>query len=183
MTTFDLDPVFSRADAIKSEYLASGCQSCDVDEAVQKLMAECGDLFESAEHAWSFLMEETHEGLEEDEDAHIVALTDSRQALLFEYSALEKQVVNVLTGHPQGTTLKMPNAVLFLAGEGQGAALYSAPIQDEEVVLDNAMPVAIDMEGPGLHDEVIQMGINDLKTALAHHELGWIGLEDFDANF
>ena len=38
----------------------------DVDFAVNRLMAECGELFDTPEHAWSFLMEETHESLEDE---------------------------------------------------------------------------------------------------------------------
>lgn len=52
---------FARSEAIKAEYLASGCQASDVDEAVRKLMAECGELFADDHAAWGFLMEETHE--------------------------------------------------------------------------------------------------------------------------
>lgn len=59
------DPMFARSDAIKAEYLASGCQASDVDEAVEKLMAECGELFEDDRAAWEFLMEETHEDNED----------------------------------------------------------------------------------------------------------------------
>ena len=55
------------SDRIKAEYLTSGCQASDVDWAVGELMAHCGELFETPEHAWSFLMEETHENLEKPE--------------------------------------------------------------------------------------------------------------------
>lgn len=57
-----------RSDAIKVEYLESGCQAADVDEAVSKLMSECWPLFENDRFAWSFLMEEDHEELEEVEE-------------------------------------------------------------------------------------------------------------------
>ena len=60
------DPEFSRSDEIKAEYLSSGCQASDVYEAFGKLMAECGSLFENDRHAWSFLMEESHEDLEQE---------------------------------------------------------------------------------------------------------------------
>ena len=60
------DVAFARSEAIKAEYLVSGCQAYDVDEAVRKLMAECGELFEDNRAAWSFLMEETHEDNELD---------------------------------------------------------------------------------------------------------------------
>lgn len=59
------DPLFARSEAIKAEYLASGCQASDVDEAVEKLMAECGELFEDDRAAWEFLMEEPHEDNED----------------------------------------------------------------------------------------------------------------------
>lgn len=55
---------FRMSELIKAEYLESGCQASDVEEAVHKLMDKCGDLFESSEMAWSFLMEEPHENLE-----------------------------------------------------------------------------------------------------------------------
>ena len=55
---------FAVSDAIKEEYLASGCEAADVDHAVRRLMAECADLFEDANSAWSFLMEESHEETE-----------------------------------------------------------------------------------------------------------------------
>lgn len=55
------DAIFSRADAIKAEYLASGCQSSDVDEALAKLSTECISIFENGTAAWRFLMEEPHE--------------------------------------------------------------------------------------------------------------------------
>lgn len=55
------DPVFARSEEIKAEYLASGCQASDVDEAVEKLMACCGELFQDDRAAWEFLMEEPHE--------------------------------------------------------------------------------------------------------------------------
>lgn len=61
------DPMFARSDAIKAEYLASGCQATDVDEAVEKLMSECGELFEDDRAAWEFLMDETHEDNEDAE--------------------------------------------------------------------------------------------------------------------
>lgn len=64
------DPEFARSEEIKAEYLASGCQSSDVDEAVEKLMRDCKSLFSDDTYAWSFLMEEPHEDLEEnDEDS------------------------------------------------------------------------------------------------------------------
>lgn len=61
------DPLFARSEAIKAEYLASGCQASDVDEAVEKLMVECGELFEDDRAAWEFLMEEPHEDNEDAE--------------------------------------------------------------------------------------------------------------------
>lgn len=62
------DPIFAQSEAIKAEYLASGCQASDVDAAVSRLMAECGELFEDDRAAWSFLMEEPHEETETDQD-------------------------------------------------------------------------------------------------------------------
>lgn len=56
------DLVFERSDQIKSEYLASGCQASDVDEAIEKLMGECGELFADDVSAWEFLMEEEYDG-------------------------------------------------------------------------------------------------------------------------
>lgn len=55
------DPLFIKSDTIKAEYLASGCQAVDVDDAIERLMAECGELFQDDRAAWEFLMEETHE--------------------------------------------------------------------------------------------------------------------------
>jgi len=46
-----------RSDCIKAEYLSSGCQRSDLEEALSRLLAECGDLFESEESAMAFLME------------------------------------------------------------------------------------------------------------------------------
>ncbi|MDQ1326457.1 MAG: hypothetical protein QG564_1582 [Campylobacterota bacterium] len=56
------DFVFERSDQIKAEYLASGCQASDVDEAIEKLMSECGEIFADDVAAWEFLMEEEYEG-------------------------------------------------------------------------------------------------------------------------
>lgn len=50
------DP-FARSDEIKREYLNSGHEASDVDEAILQLM-ECGELFEDNEAALNFLMEE-----------------------------------------------------------------------------------------------------------------------------
>lgn len=80
-TIEDSDPEFKRSEEIKAEYLSSGCQAVDVDEAVNKLMVECGSLFESDRHAWSFLMEEAHEELEESVDAIIERATLEQQKL------------------------------------------------------------------------------------------------------
>ena len=63
-----LDPEFKRSDEIQAEYLASGCQASDVDTAIDKLMTECGSLFETDRHAWSFLMDEPHEDLEQERE-------------------------------------------------------------------------------------------------------------------
>lgn len=46
-----------RSDTIRSEYLASGCQRSDAEDAVRRLMDDCGDLFDCEDHAWGFLME------------------------------------------------------------------------------------------------------------------------------
>lgn len=62
------DWLFARSDEIKADYLDSGCQARDVDEAVERLMAECGALFENDRAAWSFLMEEPHEEQELDDE-------------------------------------------------------------------------------------------------------------------
>jgi hypothetical protein len=59
---FDTETVAARK--IKAEYLASGCQSSDVDEAMGKLREYCGELFENDHAMWSFLMEEPHEATE-----------------------------------------------------------------------------------------------------------------------
>lgn len=61
------DPVFARSEEIKAEYLASGCQASDVDEAVEKLMSCCGELFQDDRAAWEFLMEEPHEDNEHED--------------------------------------------------------------------------------------------------------------------
>ena len=66
--------LYALSDAIKKEYLTSGCQAADVDAAVIRLETECPGLFASADHAWSFLMEELHENLEEDES--VLAIGD-----------------------------------------------------------------------------------------------------------
>jgi hypothetical protein len=55
---------FSISDKIKGDYLGSGCEASDVDEALARLAALCPELFETPDHAWSFLMEEPHENLE-----------------------------------------------------------------------------------------------------------------------
>ncbi|ACK79203.1 hypothetical protein AFE_1313 [Acidithiobacillus ferrooxidans ATCC 23270] len=52
---------------IRSGYLAGNCQAPDVDTAVEDLMERCPSLFATRDHAWSFLMEETHENLEPEE--------------------------------------------------------------------------------------------------------------------
>lgn len=57
----EADAAFSQSEAIKAEYLASGCEASDVDFAVRRLMAECADIFKDDRAAWEFLMEETHE--------------------------------------------------------------------------------------------------------------------------
>lgn len=57
----DVRDSFARSDEIKAKYLNSGCQASDVNEAVNRLMKERGDLFEDDRAAWSFLMEEPHE--------------------------------------------------------------------------------------------------------------------------
>lgn len=66
----DEENTFTRADEIKAEYLASGCQASDVDEAVSRLMDECGELFSDDRAAWSFLMEEKHEETESPEGGY-----------------------------------------------------------------------------------------------------------------
>jgi hypothetical protein len=45
------------SDSIKEEYLASGCDKHDLDEAVQLLMEKCADLFEDEDAAYAFLHE------------------------------------------------------------------------------------------------------------------------------
>lgn len=52
------DDLTARSEEIKADYLASGCQRSDLDEAVNRLVGECGDLFSDEEAAWRFLMEE-----------------------------------------------------------------------------------------------------------------------------
>lgn len=62
----DGDTVIARSEAIKAEYLASGCQRFDAKkDAVKRLMAECGELFNETPDAWNFLME----GVTEDREA------------------------------------------------------------------------------------------------------------------
>ena len=53
-----VDRVFARSEQILVEHLASACQASDVDEAIEKLMAECGELFQDRDCAWKFLMTE-----------------------------------------------------------------------------------------------------------------------------
>lgn len=60
------DPLFKLSDEIKQEYLNSGCQSSDVDIAINRLLNECGELFADGDAAWEFLMEEPHENREDD---------------------------------------------------------------------------------------------------------------------
>ena len=52
---------------IQSDYLASNCQTSDVDVAVETLMEKCPSLFATQDHAWSFLMGKAYENLEPDE--------------------------------------------------------------------------------------------------------------------
>jgi len=52
-----VDHVFARSEQIVVEFLASACQASDVDEAIEKLMAECSELFQDRDYAWKFLME------------------------------------------------------------------------------------------------------------------------------
>jgi hypothetical protein len=59
------EDAFAKSEKIKARYLESGMQASDVDNAVNQLLADCSELFESGEHAWTFLMEETHENLEQ----------------------------------------------------------------------------------------------------------------------
>jgi hypothetical protein len=49
-----------RSEEIKTEYLSSGCQASDATDSINKLMGECASLFESDQHAWEFLIKETH---------------------------------------------------------------------------------------------------------------------------
>lgn len=58
------DLEFKRSEQIKSEYLASGCQSSDLDDAVDKLMNECVSLFENDSSACLFLLGNTQEEME-----------------------------------------------------------------------------------------------------------------------
>lgn len=60
----EFEAIQARALAIQQAYLASSCTSNDVDHAVEQLMRECGVMFETDRHAWSFLMDEPHEELE-----------------------------------------------------------------------------------------------------------------------
>lgn len=46
------------ADAIRAAYHDSGCQRSDLEEAVQRLVTECADLFDGEEAAVAFLHEE-----------------------------------------------------------------------------------------------------------------------------
>lgn len=48
----------TRSDQIKAEYLASGFQRINTDEAIKRLLTECESLFENEGAAWEFLMEE-----------------------------------------------------------------------------------------------------------------------------
>lgn len=45
------------AEAIKAEYLKSRCHADDVNHAVSRLMAECGDLYKDNRFAWQFVMD------------------------------------------------------------------------------------------------------------------------------
>ena len=95
---------FARSGAIKAEYLNSGCQASDVDDAIRKLMAECGELFADDRAAWEFLMEEPHEENELTAFQNEVAVTINRmlqeassgQTIVFlrEAGQLVPQVIN-----------------------------------------------------------------------------------------
>ena len=90
------DPLFIKSEAIKAEYLSSGCQASDVDAAIERLMAECGELFQDNraaweflimphdqdDHAaWEFLMEETHEDNEASETVTVRLTLDVTYSL------------------------------------------------------------------------------------------------------
>ena len=81
------DWLFARSEEIKATYLESGCQASDVDEAVERLMAECGALFENDRAAWSFLMEEPHEELETGDEAPEAELATAPNSF---YGSLEE---------------------------------------------------------------------------------------------
>lgn len=63
------DP-FVRSEEIKEEYLNSGCEASDANEAVLRLMVECGELFEDNEAAYGFLMQGLHEEKENADECH-----------------------------------------------------------------------------------------------------------------
>lgn len=75
------DPLFIKSEAIKADYLASGCQASDVDAAIELLMAECGELFQHDRAAWEFLMEDTHEDNEASETVTVRLTLDVTYAL------------------------------------------------------------------------------------------------------
>ncbi|MCL4526394.1 MAG: hypothetical protein M1492_07855 [Gammaproteobacteria bacterium] len=52
---------------IRSGYLAGNRQDSDEYAATEALVEKCPSLFATRDHAWSFLMEETHENLEPEE--------------------------------------------------------------------------------------------------------------------
>ena len=62
--TPDSDVDFARSESIKAEYVASGCQASDADNAVQRLMAECGELFFDEDAAWTFLTAESEDNVQ-----------------------------------------------------------------------------------------------------------------------
>jgi hypothetical protein len=51
------DAMATLSDAIRAEYQGSGCQRCDLEHAVQRLLAECAELFDGEEAAVAFLHE------------------------------------------------------------------------------------------------------------------------------
>lgn len=56
-----VDPQRTLSDQIKAEYLASPCSRHDVNNALERLRAECSGIFEGEHSMWEFLMDEAHE--------------------------------------------------------------------------------------------------------------------------
>lgn len=65
--TLQEDP-FAASEAIKARYLQSGCSRHDAQEALDALRSQCSDIFADETAMWAFLMQETQEDNDADDD-------------------------------------------------------------------------------------------------------------------